>query len=61
VLVGDQDAAFLDPCRAMSDTIPGAQLIVIPDAGHSPQFENPEAWRAALVEFLGAFDARVSQ
>lgn len=61
VLVGDQDAAFLEPCRAMSDIIPGAQLIVIPDAGHSPQFENPEAWRAALVEFLGAFDARVSQ
>jgi pimeloyl-ACP methyl ester carboxylesterase len=27
-------------------------LAVIPDAGHSPQFENPDAWWAALTEFL---------
>ncbi len=26
----------------------GAQLVVIPDAGHSPQFENPHAWIEAL-------------
>ena len=24
----------------MAETIPGAELVVIPDAGHSPQFEN---------------------
>ena len=27
---------------AMADAIPSAQLVVIPDAGHSPQFENPD-------------------
>ncbi len=54
VLVGEQDEAFLRPSRAMAATIPGAQLVVIPDAGHSPQFENPDAWRAAMLEFLGS-------
>ena len=29
-----------------------ARLVVIPDAGHSPQFENPEAWWQALTDFL---------
>ena len=38
----------------MAATIPGARLVVIPDAGHSPQFENPDAWRAAMLEFLGS-------
>ena len=36
----------------MADAIAGAQLVVIPDAGHSPQFENPAAWIDALTGFL---------
>ena len=46
VIVGDQDEPFLKPSRAMVDAIAGAQLAVIPEAGHSPQFENPDAWFA---------------
>lgn len=53
VIVGDQDKPFLASSRAMATAIPGARLEVIPDAGHSPQFENPDAWRAVLVDFLG--------
>jgi pimeloyl-ACP methyl ester carboxylesterase len=30
---------------------------VIPDAGHSPQFENPDAWIAAFTRFLDRVDA----
>jgi pimeloyl-ACP methyl ester carboxylesterase len=52
VLVGEQDEPFLEPSRRLRDTIPGARLVVIPDAGHSPQFEAPEAWWAALTTFL---------
>jgi pimeloyl-ACP methyl ester carboxylesterase len=26
---------------------------VLPDAGHSPQFENGDAWWAAVSGFLG--------
>ena len=36
----------------MAEAIPGAELAVIPDAAHSPQFENPDAWWAALSGFL---------
>jgi pimeloyl-ACP methyl ester carboxylesterase len=27
-------------------------MAVITDAGHSPQFENPDGWWSALTEFL---------
>lgn len=52
VIVGDEDATFVEPCRQMAATVPGAELAVIPTAGHSPQFENPPAWFAALHGFL---------
>jgi 3-oxoadipate enol-lactonase len=54
VMVGDEDLTFLEPSRQMAAAVPGAALAVIPNAGHSPQFENPEAWFAALHEFLRA-------
>lgn len=61
VIVGEQDTAFLDSCRAMAATIAGARFVVIPDAGHSPQLENPRAWSAALGEFLAAIDSGSSR
>ena len=52
VIVGDQDKPFLGHAERMAAAIPGARLAVIPDAGHSPQFEAPDAWWAALTSFL---------
>jgi pimeloyl-ACP methyl ester carboxylesterase len=52
ILLGGQDEPFLEDSRRMADTIPGAELVILPDAGHSPQFENPTAWLAALDAFL---------
>jgi 3-oxoadipate enol-lactonase len=52
VIVGDQDTPFLKPSRRMAEAIPGAELAVIPDAGHSPQFENTDLWWKALTSFL---------
>jgi pimeloyl-ACP methyl ester carboxylesterase len=43
---------FLRPMDDIVRTVPGARLVVVPDAGHSPQFENPPAWIAAMLEFL---------
>ena len=54
VMVGETDAPFRGPSQAMADAIPHAELVVIPDAGHSPQFEAPDAWIDALQSFLGA-------
>ena len=52
VIVGEQDMPFIADSERMAKTIPGARLAVIPDAGHSPQFENPPAWWAELTAFL---------
>jgi pimeloyl-ACP methyl ester carboxylesterase len=52
VIVGEQDTPFVAQSEAMAATIPDARLVVIPDAGHSPQFENPDAWRKIVDEFL---------
>jgi pimeloyl-ACP methyl ester carboxylesterase len=38
----------------MADAIPGASLVVVPDAGHSPQFEHGDAWFSALSTFLAS-------
>jgi pimeloyl-ACP methyl ester carboxylesterase len=52
VLVGDQDQPFVGASERMAAVIPGASLAVVPDAGHSPQFESPDAWWDALTSFL---------
>jgi len=57
VLVGEQDEPFVIASHAMADAIAGTQLVVIADAGHSPQFENPHAWITALTRFLSALPA----
>jgi pimeloyl-ACP methyl ester carboxylesterase len=53
-IVGEQDTMFLDPMTAIVGVVEGAQLRVLPDAGHSPQFENSAAWLAVMQEFLGS-------
>ena len=52
VIVGEQDQEFVGPSERMAEAIPGASLVVIPDAGHSPHFENPDPWWDALSTFL---------
>ena len=38
----------------MAATIPGARFVCLHDAGHLAYVEAPEAFTAALIEFLGA-------
>ena len=52
VLVGEEDRPFRKPSARMAEAIPGAELVVIPDGGHSPQFEATELWWKALTDFL---------
>lgn len=58
VLVGAEDTPFVESSRKMADQIPGANLVVIEAAGHSPQLENPEAWFAAIDAHLARVRAR---
>jgi len=56
VIVGEQDLPFLAPSERMAATIGHASLVVIPDAGHCPQFENPDAWWKAMTAYLAGID-----
>lgn len=58
VVIGELDAVFFDASVAIAAAAPDSRLAVIPDAGHHPQFENPEAWLAAVAAFLDDLDAR---
>lgn len=53
VLVGSQDKITPLPLsEAMRSRIPGAELHIIPDAGHFTNAENPAAFNDRLVSFL---------
>jgi pimeloyl-ACP methyl ester carboxylesterase len=59
VITGEQDQPIVGPSTAMAQAIPHAHLAVIADAGHSPQFENPDAWWSAVSNFLARVAAPV--
>lgn len=55
VLWGEQDGiASVDYARRYTQTIPGARLATIAEAGHYPHLEQPEAVLRRVTEFLGA-------
>lgn len=56
VVVGEQDEAAVPGCTRLATAIPGARLVTLEEAGHSPQFEAPERWRAAVTGFLEGLD-----
>lgn len=53
VLGGDKDGPdFPERAKHIADTIPGAQLVLIPNAGHVPHLEVPEIFNRELLKFL---------
>ena len=52
VIVGANDTGLRASADVMAECIAGAELIVIPDAGHSPQEDQPAAWVAAVRHHL---------
>jgi len=54
ILVGEEDRNFRAASKRMADAIGPADLVVIADAAHSPQFENPDAWWQAVAPWLAA-------
>ncbi len=52
VIVGKQDQPFVKPAKLMANKIPNANLQIVPKAGHSPQYENPETWKYAVRQHL---------
>ncbi len=57
VIVGANDTPFLAASDYMAAKIPGAKKVVIPDAGHAANIDQPAAFNRALREFLDALPA----
>lgn len=52
IIVGANDTPFLAGTDYMANKIPGARKVVIPDAGHAANIDQPEAFNAAVLSFL---------
>ncbi|MGH8009350.1 MAG: alpha/beta fold hydrolase, partial [Candidatus Binatia bacterium] len=52
VLAGANDEPFLAGTDYMAGKIPGASKAIIPDAGHAPNIEQPDAFHQAVLAFL---------
>lgn len=55
-LLGANDEPFLNATDYMAAKIPGATEVVIPDAGHASNIDQPAAFNAAVQHFLEAND-----
>lgn len=53
-LAGEKDGAMPDAIRTQFKDIPNVRFDTIPQAGHVPNFQCPEAFNAALEPFLDA-------
>ena len=54
VVVGEEDSLTpVEESRKMAAANPGTKLVIVPRAGHLANLEDPEAFNAALKDFLG--------
>ena len=56
IMTGDEDWPCLDPALLMKRTIPTAGLVVMPNAGHTINLEEPAAFNQHLTDFFHAVD-----
>ena len=52
VICGERDRACLKPSAFLAETIPGAELVVLPQLGHMTNLEAPRLFNAAILDFL---------
>ena len=58
-VVGEEDEVTPpEVIAAARELVPGAELAVIPEAGHSAYFEQPKAWNRAVLDFLRRAEGR---
>jgi 2-succinyl-6-hydroxy-2,4-cyclohexadiene-1-carboxylate synthase len=54
-VVGADDDLMPPPAiREVAGLFKDGRVVEIPGAGHSPYFEQPEAWNAAVSDFLAS-------
>jgi pimeloyl-ACP methyl ester carboxylesterase len=54
VIVGANDIPFLNAADYMAARIPNSTKLVIPDAGHAVNIDQPETFNKAVLRFLGS-------
>ncbi len=55
VIGGDKDTPdFPERARHIADTIPGAELVLLPNLGHVPHLEAPDVFFPPLLKFLNS-------
>ena len=52
IIVGARDKPFLNGSDYMARKIPGARKVVIPDAGHAANVDQPDEFNRAVLAFL---------
>ncbi|KAH0845678.1 hypothetical protein AYO21_05889 [Fonsecaea monophora] len=58
VVVGADDTPFLVASEYMAKKIPGARKVVVPDAGHAVNIDQPEKFLEAILPFLDEVERR---
>ena len=56
VMAGAEDEPFLAATDYMAAKIPNARKVIIPDAGHAVNLDQPERFNEAVLEFLSALE-----
>ncbi|HXW28585.1 MAG TPA: alpha/beta hydrolase, partial [Xanthobacteraceae bacterium] len=56
VITGDEDWPCLEPALLLKRTVPTAALIVMPNAGHAINLEEPAAFNQHLADFFHGVD-----
>jgi len=56
IMTGDEDWPCLEPGILMKRTIPTAALVVMPNAGHTINLEDPAAFNQHIAEFFHTVD-----
>jgi pimeloyl-ACP methyl ester carboxylesterase len=54
ILTGELDPWGASAASELESLIPDARTVVMPEVGHMPWVEEPDGFRSALLEFLGA-------
>lgn len=57
LVVGSQDRLIpAEAVHELGQVIPGARVVEIPGAGHSPYFEQADAWNDVVLSFLSVIE-----
>jgi pimeloyl-ACP methyl ester carboxylesterase len=61
-VAGVQDEIFpVDEVARLAERIPSARLVPMPGSGHSPYFEEPDAFNRAVARFIAQVEGRRSR